>query len=96
VTGISKKDVGRCYKFIVQSLEKPSEVIKSESFMVRSSLCFCFLCILCSVVFFVLLLTLLIVCTQTRFCNRLGMNSEEERAASEVARRAVELGIVAG
>ncbi|TKR60941.1 hypothetical protein L596_028122 [Steinernema carpocapsae] len=65
VSRVSKKEIGRCFKLIVKSLETNLEQITSADFM-------------------------------SRFCGNLGLPHDIQSAATRIAKKAVELDLVAG
>jgi len=65
ISKIPKKEIGRCFKLILRTLETSVDLITSGDFM-------------------------------SRFCSNLGLPSSVQRAASHIARRAVELDLVPG
>ncbi|VIO98510.1 Uncharacterized protein BM_BM13875 [Brugia malayi] len=62
---VSKKEIGRCFKLIIKSLETSLEQITSADFM-------------------------------SRFCGNLGLPHSIQAAATRIAKKAVELDLVAG
>ncbi|VDN04355.1 unnamed protein product [Thelazia callipaeda] len=62
---VSKKEIGRCFKLIIKSLETSLEQITSADFM-------------------------------SRFCGNLGLSHNIQAAATRIAKKAVELDLVAG
>uniref|UniRef100_F1L3J2 Transcription initiation factor IIB n=1 Tax=Ascaris suum TaxID=6253 RepID=F1L3J2_ASCSU len=62
---VSKKEIGRCFKLIIKSLETNLEQITSADFM-------------------------------SRFCGNLGLSHSIQAAATRIAKKAVELDLVAG
>ncbi|VDN28469.1 unnamed protein product [Gongylonema pulchrum] len=62
---VSKKEIGRCFKLIIKSLETSLEQITSADFM-------------------------------SRFCGNLGLHHNIQAAATRIAKKAVELDLVAG
>jgi len=65
VSRVSKKEIGRCFKIIIKSLETNLEQITSADFM-------------------------------SRFCGNLGLPNSVQTAATRIAKKAVELDLVAG
>lgn len=65
VSRVSKKEIGRCFKLIIKSLETNLEQITSADFM-------------------------------SRFCGNLGLPNIVQTAATRIAKKAVELDLVAG
>jgi len=65
VSRVSKKEIGRCFKLIIKSLETNLEQITSADFM-------------------------------SRFCGNLGLPIQVQSAATRIAKKAVELDLVAG
>lgn len=65
ISKIPKKEIGKCFKLILRSLEASVDIIQSEDFM-------------------------------SRFCSNLGLSSTIQRAATHIARKAVELDLVPG
>lgn len=65
ISKIPKKEIGRCFKLILRTLEASVDLITSEDFM-------------------------------SRFCSNLGLNSTIQRAATYIAKKAVELDLVPG
>jgi len=65
ISKISKKEIGRCFKLILKTLEASVDLITSEDFM-------------------------------SRFCSNLGLSTTIQRAATHIAKRAVELDLVPG
>uniref|UniRef100_A0A914UMF9 Transcription initiation factor IIB n=2 Tax=Plectus sambesii TaxID=2011161 RepID=A0A914UMF9_9BILA len=65
VSRVSKKEIGRCFKLIIKSLETNLEQITSADFM-------------------------------SRFCANLGLPNQVQAAATRIAKKAVELDLVAG
>ncbi|KAH7730508.1 Transcription initiation factor IIB [Aphelenchoides avenae] len=65
VSRVSKKEIGRCFKLIIKSLETNLEQITSADFM-------------------------------SRFCGNLGLPIQIQAAATRIAKKAVELDLVAG
>ncbi|CAD5223827.1 unnamed protein product [Bursaphelenchus okinawaensis] len=65
VSRVSKKEIGRCFKLIIKSLETNLEQITSADFM-------------------------------SRFCGNLGLTIQIQAAATRIAKKAVDLDLVAG
>lgn len=65
ISKISKKEIGRCFKLILKSLEASVDLITSEDFM-------------------------------SRFCSNLNLPPVVQRAATHIAKKAVELDLVPG
>lgn len=65
ISKIPKKEIGRCFKLILRSLEENVEVITSEDFM-------------------------------SRFCSSLNLSSTIQKAATHIAKKAVDLDLVPG
>ncbi|CAD5231377.1 unnamed protein product [Bursaphelenchus xylophilus] len=65
VSRVSKKEIGRCFKLIIRSLETNLEQITSADFM-------------------------------SRFCGNLGLPIQIQAAATRIAKKAVDLDLVAG
>lgn len=65
VSRVSKKEIGRCFKLIIKSLETNLEQITSADFM-------------------------------SRFCGNLGLPIQIQAAATRIAKKAVDLDLVAG
>ncbi|KAI1730782.1 transcription factor TFIIB repeat domain-containing protein [Ditylenchus destructor] len=65
VSRVSKKEIGRCFKLIIKSLETNLEQITSADFM-------------------------------SRFCGNLGLPNSVQTTATRIAKKAVELDLVAG